>query len=86
MIDNPYEEAMQETIVSYSNGHSGTNLIVMSDSKKGLKDEDQLPCQDKGLFQCDQICYHFMDICDQKCQCSDCQDELGEILSEETFN
>ena len=89
MEDNPYEEVMQETIVSHSNGLGfGNNLMVMSDTKNGLKDEDKLQCLEKGRFQCGQLCYHFLDICDHRCQCLDCQDEIdcggGEMSLEAT--
>ena len=77
--DNPFEDVLHKTIVSHSKGF-GSNLIVMSDTKNGrdlLKDEDELMCHQKGLFQCGQFCYHFLDICDHQCQCADCQDEYG---------
>ena len=62
--------------------------MVMSDTKNGLKDEDKLQCLEKGRFQCGQLCYHFLDICDHRCQCLDCQDEIdcggGEMSLEAT--
>ena len=83
--NNPYEEVMHKSIVvSQSNGLVGTNLLVMSDRKTGFQDEKALKCADQGLFECEeglnqknlQKCYNFLDICDRKCQCPNCQDEL----------
>ena len=74
---------MHKSIVSQSNGLVGTNLLVMSDRKTGFQDEKNLKCSDQGLFECEesnqenlQKCYNFLDICDGKCQCANCQDEL----------
>ena len=80
--NNPYEEVMHKSIVvSQSNGLVGTNLLVMSDRKTGFQDEKALKCADQGLFECEeglnqknlQKCYNFLDICDGKCQCANCQ-------------
>ena len=82
--ENPYEEVMHKSIVSQSNGLDvGTNLLVMSDRKTGFQDEKTLKCTDQGIFECEeeegqdqnhpQRCYNFLDICDGKCQCANCQ-------------